>query len=272
MTECARLVDGKRPISELEASQRVATEVVEKARREATSKAKIESIPAHGEWETDLDDRKIVLRRVAPRLIESEEVADLKKVSQTRTLPQAQFDAWFAAAPEFVMLSVSATVYDGAYSKLRVRHENVEYTAWTNVDFRFLGGISGFETDERSYSYFNFVDRVEKKKDTEMSLRAADLGYDYELRWKPSPVAFSSSTPEYVMVSEDLEAVPQEVYRRLDDLFAHYLAHKDELKVRYHNNRLMNAARKHYQKNRPLEPPQDIIINFYPLSERKAAR
>ena len=259
-------------ISESEANQRIATEVVEEAVREAALKAKIKSVPAHVEWETDRGDHMIVLRRVAPRLIKSEEVTDLKKVSQTRTSSQAQFDAWFAAAPEFIMFSVSATVYDGAYSKLRIRHENSEYTAWTNVDFRFLGGISGFETDERSYSYFNFVDLVEKKKDTEMSLRAADLGYDYEPRWKPSPVAFAGLAPEYVLVTEDSAPVPQEVYRRLDDLFGYYLEHEDELKVRYHNNRLMNAARKHYQKNRPLEPPQDIIINFYPLSERKAAR
>lgn len=76
------------------------------------------------------------------------------------------------------MFSASATVYDGAYSKLRIRYKNSEYTAWTNVDFRFLGGLSGFETNERSYSYFNFVDLVEKKKEAEMSQRAADMDYE----------------------------------------------------------------------------------------------
>jgi predicted acyltransferase len=52
-------------ISELEANQRVATEVFEKASREATLKAKIESFPALDEWEKDLGDRKIALRRIA---------------------------------------------------------------------------------------------------------------------------------------------------------------------------------------------------------------
>ena len=196
----------------------------------------------------------------------------MKKVAQARTVSQAQFDTWVAAAPEFIMFSVSATVYGGAYSKLRIRHENIEYTAWTNVNFQFVGGISGFETGDRSYSYFNFVDLVEQKKEAKLALRAVDLGCEYDLRWKPSPVAFSSSEPEYVLVTEDLAPVPQEVYRRLDDLFAYYLEHEDELKVRYHNSKLMNAARKHYQEDRPPEPPQDIIINFYPLSERNAAR
>lgn len=63
-------------LSEAEANQRVASEVVEKASHEASLKTKIESVTARAEWETDLGDRKIVLRRVAPQLIKSKKVAN----------------------------------------------------------------------------------------------------------------------------------------------------------------------------------------------------
>lgn len=186
------------PISETEAAQRVAAEISAKASREAALKAKLQSVPAGAEWESNDGERKVV--------------------------------------------------------------------------FRYLSGVGSFETEDRVYSYFNFTDIVDQEKEAETVLRAAELGYDYKPRWQAAPVVFSGVDPEYVTVTADDGPLPEEVYRRLDDLFAHYLERKTELKIQYYNRNILNAAREEHLESRPPKPPQDIIINFYPLSERKTAR
>lgn len=259
-------------ISEAEANQRVAAEATAEANRDAALKARLQAVPAEAEWESDDGGRKVVFRRVSPKAVDASEPLAATESSPVRSFSQAEMDAWIAVAPEFVMFSASATVYDGDSSKLEIRYEDAVYTAWTNVDFRYLREIGGFETEERSYSYFNFTHIVDREKEAETVRRAAEKGYDYESRWKAAPVAFSGAAPEYVLVTADAAAVPEEVYRRLDDLFAHYLEHKARLKIQYRNRNLLNAARKEDREDHPPEPPQDIIINFYPLSERKTAR
>lgn len=248
-------------ITSLEADIIVGAQEQARQQSDAQAKATLESVQSSSEEKVNLDDRKLIFRKVAPPA-ELPKTEPIENSSSTAEVDLSQLDDLQVKQP--VSIQLYATVYDGAYSKLVLRHEKKQYTAWTNLNFEYLQSIGSFETSNRRYSYFGMADRIDQSREIEIAQLAQAKGLNYSSRWEAPPVRFGSEL-EYVLVTEDPAGVPDEVYQQLDDLIGFYSTNIDQLELAYHNANELQAARERYEAANP-EQPQDIVLNYSRIS------
>ena len=243
------------------------------AKRRADRKRSIESVPAEREWELEQGERKIVFRRVSPP---EQALAPKRPTAPVpeRRFSDAEIEGLAEDRPAPVFVGFHATVYldSGSVlgSEVTLRHADTEHRFWTNLDFRLLQVFGSFRHGNRRYHHFGFIEEVTRSGEAERRRRASASGIDDESRWKTPPVAFAANAPEYAW-ADGAEEVPAEAVRKAEDLLAHLAANRDKLETARYNAARLREARREQREARPPQP-EDEVINFYPLSERREKR
>ena len=263
----------ERPIdrSEAAAVELTATEAeaIVEARMNARAAAKaarrdaLDSRAAFAEWEaTKSDGTKTVFRRVAPPPAPPvREGADPVRSEPSAELAEFLRRQADAKPPKYI--SLSATVYDGEISGIRLWHEGQRYEVLSNVSFTYLQVIGSFEDETAEWSFFGMVESVDREEEAHFAADARALGAEYTPRARPDKSLFSSmEVPEYHVLAEPGQKIPEGVLDRLDAIHAYYLANERTLAIRHQRREALAAAHRKWREENP-EEPQDTIINFW---------
>jgi hypothetical protein len=170
------------------------------------------------------------------------------------------------AKKAYATLGLSATVYLGGpapVTGLRWRNESgdIEYRAWSNVDFRYLTQLTQLETDSTVYSWFPFV------SDCELAGMPDD-----EKSLLPTGLNFSRTEAEYVVEAHAGGLRGEETtLAGLDYLHAYYQLNYADLKADYEKREALNAAEaEKLRKNPPCTP--DATLRFWQVKSRLHSR
>lgn len=258
---------GELSISEAEQLVRVEAEAKQSERE--TRKEALLAVPAEAEWEADTGERKVIFRRITPPVIK---VVPVKaaSVAEPQFSPEMQARS-LADQLRHENISLYATVYDRQVSEVVWQKGDDRFTVWTNIDFNLLRQVGFIDAGDVHYSYFGMTENISSEDEARLAELAAANGWNLsrETRWKPCPVAFADESPEYVVLADSEADVPAELFSQMDALLDYFIENKAQLEAAYKRAAILNAAREKYLAERPPEPKQDVIINFYPLSERK---
>ena len=238
----------------------------ESARREA-----LESREALAEWEAPKSDgTKTIFRRVTPSP-RSPVRRETKSVRREPTEAElAEFLRRQAEAKPPKNISLSATVYDGEVSEIRLWHEGERYEALSNVPFTHLQVIGSFEDETAHWSLFGMVESVDREEEARLAADARALGAEYTPRARPDKSLFASmEVPEYLVFAKPGREIPEGVLARLDAIHAYYLANEETLAIRHQRREALAAAHRKWREENP-EVPQDTIINFWPIRSHSA--
>lgn len=233
----------------------------ETARREA-----LEGEAAYAEWEAAKGDgTKTIYRRVAPP-----PAPPITRRAETvqREWTEAEIAEFLRLEAErkpSMSISLSATVYDSEVTEIRLWHEGELYHALSNVAFEHLQYIGNFEDDTAYWSFFGLVDTVDSEKEAEIAEQARAFGYDYTPRPRPDKSFFASlEKPEYLLLAERGQSVPEAVFTQLDAIHIYYLANERRLAIEHQRATALAEAQRKWREETP-EEPKDTVINFWPI-------
>ena len=255
------------PLSKQEAEAVVASRMEAEAAIEASQRSALKSQPALAEWEvTKNDGAKIVFRRV-PSLLPVASKPQITPRKRTKT-GVSEFSRLINEAKPSLNISLSATVYDGEVSEIRLWHDGEHFKVLSNVAFNHLQGISDFEDETARWSLFATVEEVDMAEELQLAEEAKRLGEVHKPPVRPDKGIFSSLVdPEYVIYADEDQPVPEAVLTQLDAVHAYYLTNEKELAIDRQRREALAEAHRQYQEENP-EEPEDIIINFWRESEK----
>lgn len=232
-----------------------------KQQRKAEIDAEIEVAVVEEEFHHKQGRRKVVLRRVNP-LVKPQTVQANGEIEVAEILSANPDQKCEIPLVRLEMIQLNAKNYDDLYSEITFRDENTEFTIWTNIALNYLQGIDSFTFDNVRYDYFGFIDKISSELEQERVEKWIHKGHSYETRWKELPVVFSEE-PEYVVITEDPESVPEKLYEQTTALLTHYLLEEENLRVAYLNRKMMSAARAKHSAENP-ETSEDSVMLFWP--------
>ena len=202
----------------------------ETARREA-----LEAEAAYAEWEAAKGDgTKTIYRRVAPPPAPpvTREAETVRREWAEAEI--AEFLRLEAERKPSVNISLSATVYDDEVTEIRLWHEGEQYRALSNVAFTHLQFIGNFEDETAYWSFFGMVDTVDGEEEAKIAEQARAFGYDYTPRPRPDKSLVASlDEPEYLLLAERGQTVPEAVLAQLDAIHVYYLTHERRLAIEH---------------------------------------
>jgi len=253
-------------ISAAEAESMIIAEEKAKADRRAEVQALIDSAYVEEEFTHQKSgQRKMVLRRVKPSR-ELLEAAKDKLVQEFKTEEalSVEIAPFIRVIDEHRLenLSLVVTNFDDLYSRVKWRYEDHEFEIWSNIQLSYLHSIGNFEYNEVNYNYFGFFDLIESEVEKERAATYTFHGHKYESRWEDPPVRFGRE-PEYAVVAEDPESVPEKLYEQMDAVYGYYLENEEKLRTHYTNLRTMNQVREKYKAEHP-EPKRDRVMIMWP--------
>ena len=159
------------------------------------------------------------------------------------------------------MISLHVTNYDDVYAKIRWQDGRESFDIWTNIPTPYIQNLSNFHYNDVNYTFFGFVDQVDSAVEEEIRRETLDSGVtDYTSRWKVPPVSLSETEPEYVVIADDTEIVPEKLFEQVEAILVHYLENEDSLRVQYLNNKTMQRAREDYKKANPEKAENSVLI------------
>jgi len=263
----------------------VAARMVAKSDKEAARRARIAAVPAIEEWEAQVGGRSVFMREIAPPVIPLP--IAVNKAAALKKPGLAHFSALeYFRSQEFRQLSLSATVYDRALTKITWRNEKGQpFTVWCNVDFNYLSGIGRLytetldsvlkaETRQSKIHYVHwssliFVLNVDSEKEREnkqrMAQRAAELGFEYTAQVLPEFPQFDSKQIEYIVLDDPDFPAPKALYEEMDFILEYYRDHEAALKVAFQRREALSAAYTAWEKANPPPAPKDVIVNFWKI-------
>jgi len=254
------------PLSTGEADAIVEARMNARAAAETARREALEAKAAYAEWEAAKGDgTKTIYRRVAPP----------PAPPVTREAPTVQREWTEAEIAEFLRLeaerkpsvnsSLSATVYDGDITEIRLWHEGEQYRALSNVAFRHLQFVSHFEDETAYWSSLGMVDTVDWEAEAKIAEQARAFGYDYTPRPRPEKTLFASlDEPEYLLLAERGQTVPEAVLAQLDAIHVYYLTNERRLAIEHQRATALAEANRKWREENP-EEPKDTVINFWPI-------
>jgi len=249
-------------------SRMKAHEKAENSRRES-----IEAKTAERTWEflkRDGSGMKTIFRRVSPPPAPAAAPKNELSGREWTEEEMADFLGREAEGKPRLDLSLSATVYDAEITEMRLWHDGERYKILSNVPFSYLQVIGNFEDETAQWSYFGMVDRVDIEKEARYAERAKAFGGEYTPRPRPDRSLFRSMEfPEYLVLAERDQVIPEDVFARLDAIHAYYLANEEKLAIRYQRREALAEANRKWREENP-EEPKDTIINFWPIRSRSA--
>jgi len=228
---------------------------------------------AYAEWESaKRDGTKTIFRRVAPP---PESFASREKAEPVRREWSEEEIAEFlrreSEGKPQLNISLSATVFDEEVTEIRLWHEGESYNALSNVPFSYLQVIGSFEDETAQWSFYGMVDRVDAEEEALFAERVKAFGGEYTPRPRPDKNLFSSMEgPEYLVIAERGQVVPEEVLIRLDAIHRYYLANEKVLAIQYQRREALAEAHRKWRDENP-EEPKDTIINFWPIKSNSVA-
>ena len=211
----------------------------------------------------------MALNRVRPPLFEQPVLGSkVKKTLQPkRQLSEAEIELMFLEQlqKEQRTLMLSATVYDRKLTRLQWHHDGRQYTAWSNIDFNYLRGLTEIDTKEVNYLFFLGIGNESTKKAKEQIRFAKQhnlqINRDNSI---PKLPAFKKGRPEYFVIASDDSVDGQEdAYIPIDALHDYYAENEKRLKIEYQRSEALDKARERHRARNP-EKPDDPIINFWP--------
>jgi hypothetical protein len=214
--------------------------------------------------EVRLGDHTVTLIRVRPPAL-PKVVPAPTAASRPLTAEEKAYEER-VAKKAYATLSLSATVYLGGpapVTELRWRNESgdIEYRAWSNVDFRYLTQLTQLETDSTVYAWFPFV------ADCDLAGLPAD-----EKPALPAGLDFSRTEAEYVVEARADGLQGQETtLAGLDYLHAYYQLNYADLKADYEKREALNAAEAETLRKNPPRTP-DATLRFWPVKSRLHSR
>jgi len=226
----------------------------------------LEAEAAYAEWEAAKSDgTKTIYRRVAPPPAPSV-TRQVEAVQREWTEAElAEFLRLEAERKPLINISLSATVYDREVTEIRLWHEGERYHALSNVAFSHLQFIGNFEDESAYWSFFGMVDTVDSEKEATIAQQARAFGYDYTPRPRPDKTLFASlDEPEYLLLTERGQRVPEAVLAQLDAIHVYYLTNERRLAIEHQRATAIAEAQRKWREENP-EEPKDTVINFWPI-------
>lgn len=151
-------------------------------------------------------------------------------------------------------------MFDRNISRIRWRHDDNDYTAWSTIDFNYLRGLRQFETHTRVYSFYMGIGDVEPDTAEYAKADVPDL----------PPV--TDGRAEYFVETGDPAILEDDrIFAPLDALHIHYETNEAYLKHDYERRRILNEARRRHREANPPQP-QDTVIHFFPIQSRMHAQ
>lgn len=220
---------------------------------EPSSPAPVEFVPVEMDVQSvhvlERGGRTITSVRVAPPLLPGAIVEPQAYEMLTREEQEARQSR--NGKPELHM--VSAWVVEGKGSFVRWWHAGEEYTAWSNVNFHYLGGFHDFEGRGRHYIKVMSVGYVS----AESSLSPPELP------------GVEEQGPVYAVVKGDIDN--EEAFMLMDVLHDIYEIEEIKLKEAYALREERRKEREEYLKaNPPL--PQDRTLYYWPVKNNRITK
>ncbi len=260
-----------RPLSRDRADQIIAEQAEAKEEREAERLARLTSrvnFRVLERKEVDLGERKIIMNRVAPPVLEAQPVDEARVETERPKVSEAEIQEMMRRyqEKEHRTIMLSATVYDRQFTELRWTYEGEQFLAYSSVDFNFLRGVTDFETDDAFYFFFLGIGNEDSETIEERNRLAKEQGWEgYVETQIPEPPAFTPGRAEYAIVSDDPAIIKRdEVFDPIDALHAYFEQNERRLRIEYQRTEALNEARKRYEAANP-EEPKDTVINFWPV-------
>ncbi len=256
------------PLSDTEADAIVAAEVAARTEREANRPINRVEFEVLDEREAPgRDGGRLIVRRVTPPEIperEPEPVSDslAELTDEERAIIEeygltpvevrylGRFDfKWPVAFP------LSATIYAGGITRIRWRHEGMEYTAYSSIDFNHLRGVRGFDGPGGEVYYV-------------LNMGIGDAVRESLPEDRPSLPEFDAGRAEYVVDVRDAAVLDDAITAPLDALHDWYEAHEPRLKIETQRREAINAA---WERHREANPPEvtDTVIHYWPKKSRR---
>lgn len=258
-------------LSEREADAIVQERAEAKEQREAERLARLTSrvnFRVLERKEVDLGERKIIMNRVAPPVLQAQPVEEVRVETERPQLSEAEIQEMMRRyqEKEHRTIMLSATVYDRQFTELRWTYEGEQFLAYSSIDFNFMRGVTDFETDDAFYFFFLGIGNEDTETIEERNRLAKEQGWEgYVETQIPEPPAFTPGRAEYAIVSDDPTTIKRdEVFDPIDALHAYFEQNERRLRIEYQRTEALNEARKRYEAANP-EEPKDTVINFWPV-------
>jgi len=223
--------------------------------------------------EFDRGDRRIIMSRVAPPPVRTRTSGADSGETVNERISAAEFGEMLRKyeEKEYRTIMLSATVYDREFTELRWSHGGERYLAYSSIDFNFMRGFTEFETGGAVYSFLLGIGNESTGDIGELNRLALKPGREGLVeRQIPQKPVFTPGRAEYVVVSDDPAIIERDdVFDPIDALHTNFELNETRLRIRHQRAEALEEARKRYEAANPVEP-QDIVINFYPLSERRS--
>ncbi len=260
-----------RPLSSDRADAIIAEQAEAKELREAERLARLTNrvnFRVLERIENDLGERRIIMNRVAPPVLQAQLVEEAKVESERPQLSEAEIQETMRRyqEKEYRTIMFSATVYDRQFTELRWTYEGEQFLAYSSVDFNFMRGVTDFETDDAYYFFFLGIGNEDTATIEERNRLAKEQGWEgYVETQIPQLPAFTPGRAEYAIVSDDPDIIKQDdVFDPIDALHAYFEQNERRLRIEYQRTEALNEARKRYEAANP-EEPKDTVINFWPV-------
>lgn len=244
--------------------------------RASEFRIQLKRVPSISEYSFYKEGSRVLHRRVEPpqKQEQSTSVSLTESVSvESKTIEPERL--WENHRHE--TLSFSVTNYDDLYSEITWRDTETKnkYSVWTNVSLVHLPMLSSFELDDVNYSYFGFPENIDSEAEKERTGPHYFNGrrYEYESRWKESPVVFAKE-PEYVVIAEeDGTIVPEKLYENMDAVLRYYLENEESLRISHLNSAALSRAREEYLRKNPPQPEESVLIySFTPSADKPVTK
>lgn len=152
------------------------------------------------------------------------------------------------------LLFFSATVYPGPVTELRWRHDDREFVAYSNVDFRHLSQTPEIETDTTVFSLMGMISVL-----------------DGEVTPSPLPAgaAFSGTSAEYLVDCTESEMAANEpAFAALDAIHSFYEGNRGNLIAAAARRETEQAAKERAELEHPVKR-SDPVIRFWKIDQPK---
>lgn len=190
----------------------------------------------------NLGNRSLILNHIVPPILPQ------RPPPPPPPSPEEIAAAEAAAPPEpppkrHEVLFLAATVYDHKLTEIHWSGSKGNYTAFSNIDFNLLAGLSGFETDDTEYMLMASVANQTSEQREAFHQLALAQGEPASPQMPPLE-AFSSTRAEYLMVEDKHNTAPTEgELRALDALHLYYDANKQRIASELAQRRAAYAER-----------------------------
>lgn len=229
-------------LSESEADAIIAQQIAGKEKAEAEHIANSVAFTVLERREVDMGGRKLISNRVSDPKLPKLKVKTSTAAPADYVIPPEFLEY---AAREHVTLMLSATIYNREVTHLKWRHEEIEYEAWSNIDWNIMRGVNNLKSETKDFMIFQGV---------------GDSYYDEnEL---PALPEFTPNQAEYFVFADSTSDIDDAAFEAIDILHSHYEVNEAELKNRYQRYEALSAAKKRHDAAHP-KKPKNTVVHFW---------